>query len=58
MNLKKYKLSEELLSDRISYAAGDTEKEYLGLSHEKYDELAENTGIVLHAASLVNFVTP
>jgi amino acid adenylation domain-containing protein/thioester reductase-like protein len=57
-SLEAYGLWDESLGERIRVAPGDLSQPLLGLSRERFDELAAKADVVFHNGALVNLVSP
>ena len=53
-NLKKYQIEDEKLSTRIIPVLGDLSISQLGLSSEKFNQLAKELDVIFHSGALVN----
>lgn len=57
-NLEACQLWKEELSDRITPVIGDLAKPLLGLSQQKFQELADTVEVIYHNGAFVNLVYP
>lgn len=56
--LERYSLREPSFNSRIDYVCGDLSLPRLGLSEERFQELARRIDVIYHNGALVNFVQP
>ena len=56
--LTSFGLWDSAFSDRIVPVLGDLTKPLLGLSHNKFEELAKTTDLIYHCGAAVNFYYP
>ena len=56
--LKAFELWDESLSSRIVPVLGDLSEPRLGLSRERFDEMAEVIDVIYHNGAMVNLVSP
>lgn len=57
-NLRAYGLWDDAMRERIHPIPGDLTKERLGLSEDRFHELAYRTSVVYHVAAIVNLALP
>ncbi|WP_127086468.1 amino acid adenylation domain-containing protein [Dulcicalothrix desertica] len=57
-NLERYTLWSGELNSRIVPLLGDLSKPFLGLNHQKFQELASKLDLIYHAGAFVNLVYP
>ncbi|MFC6340281.1 thioester reductase domain-containing protein [Pseudomonas karstica] len=57
-NLSQYGLWSLDFSERITTITGDLSLPKLGLSHQRYDELAEEVDVIFHLGAHVNYIQP
>ncbi|MGW6395265.1 thioester reductase domain-containing protein, partial [Streptomyces sp. NPDC055103] len=57
-NLEWYRLLDGIDEERVSVVLGDLEQERLGLSEERFDELARTVDVVYHNGARVHWLQP
>ncbi|WP_456113484.1 thioester reductase domain-containing protein [Streptomyces corynorhini] len=57
-NLRWYRIDDQIDPDRLDILVGDLAAPRLGLSEERFDQLAHSVDVVHHAAASVNWLRP
>ncbi len=57
-NLTHYHRWDEAIAERIAVTRGDLSLPLLGLAEDKFADLAQATGIIIHNGALVNYLFP
>jgi amino acid adenylation domain-containing protein/thioester reductase-like protein len=58
INLERYMLSSGELNSRIIPLLGDLSKPFLGLNHQKFQDLASKLDLIYHSGAFVNLAYP
>jgi myxalamid-type nonribosomal peptide synthetase MxaA len=57
-SLERYRIWDDSFESRIVAVEGDLRRPLLGLTPERFEQLAAETGAIYHSAALVNFLYP